>query len=291
MSEPVEHTAEPVGELPACCQNGGEAAAAPPGQDLATQLGLDLGSPYVQLVLLGAAMALAHCGGMCGPIVMSLRFGMEQERRRGRALHALLQLACYQGGRGIIYGLAGALVGTLAMLLADAGAGAEVGGYLKTVSNWLILAVAVGFIVAALLRIYPRRDAPVTGAGPLARLGARVTRRLQGRPLRRAGLMGLVMAFIPCGLPIWALGLAAVAANPIDGAALMLLFVVLTTPPLLPFAIAPGMLPRLSPRAGARLQTGALLFSGVWLSLIGLAANEVIPHAEVHVGGVMIRWW
>ncbi|MDA3962903.1 MAG: sulfite exporter TauE/SafE family protein, partial [Planctomycetota bacterium] len=214
-------------DLPPCCQVP-DAVALPPGQALAHDLGLDLGSPYVQLVMLGLVMTLAHCGGMCGPIVMSLRFGMEQERRRGRALQALAQLAVYQSGRIVIYGLAGMIVGGAAMLLADAGVGESLGSWLGWVSNWLILVVALGFVLAAVLRIYPRKDAPVKAAGPLARLGARVTRSLQGKPLRRAGLMGLVMAFIPCGLPIWALGLAAISASPLHGALLMALMVVMS---------------------------------------------------------------
>jgi len=44
-------------------------------------------------------------------------------------------------------------------------------------------------------------------------------------------------------------------------------------------------------RLGFRLQTAALLFSGIWLSLIGLAAVELIPHARTPVGGYTIKWW
>lgn len=248
-----------------------------------------VGPLYAQLLGLGLLMISVHCAGMCGPIVLSLRFGVQRDWQRGRAWLALGQLGSYQLGRAVVYAGLGAAVGGISALAGDLGG--RLGAGFHATSRWLILVVALGFIVAALLRLRPR--GPVTPAKPglLTRLGSRVARGLGEQPLRRAGIMGLIMAFIPCMIPIWTLGLAAVSASPLHGALLMLLLVAMTTPALLPFALAPGLLPKMGGRAGFRLQTAALLCSGIWLSLIGLAAVELIPHAHTPVGGYTIKWW
>lgn len=240
---------------------------------------------YAQLLGLGLIMISVHCAGMCGPIVLSLRFGIHREWRHGRAWLAAGQLASYQGGRAVVYAALGALVGGIGALAGGLGAGFHAAG------RWLIPLVAAGFIVLALLRLRPRGVGSAGRPGPLTRFGAHVARGLERQPLRRAALMGVVMAFIPCLIPIWVLGLAAASASPLHGAALMLLLVAMTTPALLPFALAPGLLPRVGGRLGYRLQTAALLCSGLWLSLIGLAANGIIPHAELALGAYTVKWW
>ena len=299
-----------MADLPACCLEHAEAAdvdvvlsttSAEIGHTHQHLLMADMGAPtgpvdagplYAQLLGLGLVMIMVHCAGMCGPIVLSLRFGVQQEWQKGRTWLSLGQLAAYQGGRALVYAGMGAVVGTLGAVASHQGWGDALGAGFAAISRWLILGVAAGFIVAGLWRLRPRHAAPVRSEpGRLTRLGAKVARGLGEKPLRRAGLMGVIMAFIPCMIPIWTLGLAAVSSSPLHGALLMLLLVAMTTPALLPFAVAPGFLPKMGGRAGFRLQTVALLFSGIWLSLIGLAANDIIPHAHTALGDYTVKWW
>ena len=62
--------------------------------------------------------------------------------------------------------------------------------------------------------------------------------RWRDQPYSRAFCLGILMAFLPCMLVFWCLGLAASASHPFDGALLMALLVVMTTPVLLLAAIA-----------------------------------------------------
>ena len=89
-------------------------------------------------------MILGHCAGMCGPLILSFRFGLHQANRQGRIAAAVGQVACYQSGRALMYGLAGALVG---------GVGGILGGqFSATIFGGMRLVapvVALGFIIAA----------------------------------------------------------------------------------------------------------------------------------------------
>ena len=66
---------------------------------------------YAQLLGLGVLLILGHCSGMCGPLILSFRFGLHQQHQRGRMLAAAGQVFSYQVGRIVIYGLAGAVTG------------------------------------------------------------------------------------------------------------------------------------------------------------------------------------
>jgi len=259
--------------------------------ELPASAGLTVGASawplYVQLVGLGLVMVLTHCAGMCGPLIMSFRFGVHQRWRERRWFGALAQLGAYQGGRILVYASLGAAAGGLAAL-----AGSGLSQVFTAGSKLLGLLVAGAFLVAAFWRLWPWRRAATAGQGAaypalLRRLG----RKLPERPMPRAVLLGMLLAFLPCMIPAWALGLAAASGHPLHGAALMALLVVLTTPALVPFALAPELLPRLSAPAAGRLQTAALLCSGVWLLVIALAANDLLPHAHAHIAGQRIVFW
>jgi len=235
-------------------------------------------------------MITFHCAGMCGPIMLSFRFGMHQHARAGRRRLALMQLLAYQSGRAVVYAGLGAAAGGLAWLLAGSDLGARIGLGFATGTRGLVLVVAAAFVVAGLRRLRPPRPVQRKPPGPVARLGRRAAAGLERRPVRGAALLGLVMAAVPCLIPAWTLGLAATTASPVHGALLMLLLVAMTTPALLPFALLPSCLPKAG-RWNRQLQTAALLFSGLWLGVVGLAANGVLPHAATDIGSVTIHWW
>lgn len=254
---------------------------------------------YAQVLGLGLLWTSFHCAGMCGPLLC----GMDVTGA-GRGLGpgpGALRLLLYQAGRGLTYawlgGLSGLLGAGLRRLLAPAGS---------------VMALALGALLFGLvlrrllpappLRIGPRPAPPLDLRGPtpalpglagLATALARAARRVVGdlsrtpRPLGTV-MLGAVMGFLPCMLPLWVLGLSALTGSVVHGAALMLLLVAMTTPVLLLVTL----LPRLAPVARARdrripaaitAAAPSLLMgvSGVWLLLVGCAGLGLIGHAHL----------
>ena len=102
---------------------------------------------------------------------------------------------------------------------------------------------------------------------------------------------GLLLAFLPCGLPIWALSLAAVTGSWWQGGLFMVLFTLITSIPLLAFVLTPALAPRAPARWRALLPAVMLLLSGIWLGLIAGAALDWIPHGKFQLFGVHWRLW
>lgn len=233
----------------------------------------------------GLVMITLHCSGMCGPLIASLRFGFVDgaaHSRLARGVDAVSQLLAYQCGRILVYALAGALAGL---------AGEGLARIVSPVASVTAALVAAGFLFAALreLGLFGATRPPAVPSSLLAtgtRLALRVAR---GRPQARAFLLGLALAFLPCMLSFWVLGLAASRGRMVDGALLMALLVVLTTPVLLVAALLPATACR--SRGWAWVQPATLLFSALWLGLITLAANGLVPHAHLDLGGYLVMFW
>lgn len=234
---------------------------------------------YAQLLGLGVLWISFHCAGMCGPLLI----GMDVPgAARGQApLRGALSVLTYQAGRALTYAWLGGLMGLL---------GAGFAHRFASAGALLALGLGLLMLVSALGRLLPAaRKAPLTQLGRPARqwTPARLLGGLLSRsdgPLREL-LLGAVMGLLPCMIAIWALGLAALTASPLHGAALMLLLVAMTTPVLLGVTLLPrlggGALLR---RLGARLPVLLLGISGVHLLLISGAALGLFPHAHLGVG-------
>jgi sulfite exporter TauE/SafE len=229
------------------------------------------GPLYVQLCVAGLTWVALHCAGMCGPIVGSLGFAADGWAR-GAA-----RLGLYQLGRAVPLAAAGAIAGWL---------GDELSGVLGAWMAWAVLGVAVGLIAAAVVQI---------GWLPWFRSGStlavRLVRPVAGwaarHPLGGAGLLGLVLSLLPCGVVYWALTLAAISSNPWDGAALMALLVAFTTIPLAVAAAVGGLAwGGLRRRWGRWVPPAALIFSAIWMGLHAAAMLGWIPHA--HIGRLML---
>lgn len=252
-------------------------------------MGTDAAYPqYLQLLGVGLLWVNLHCAGMCGPLVVGLDLGGSSAEPGGRRyLAAFFNLLLYQCGRCITYGVMGAL----------AGLGGQVFGELferiaRATSLVLALAlVAVG--AAGLLRVDIRGRLLAAGApgGALSRMVGRL-RALRG-PWQRL-LLGVVLGFLPCMIPLWVLGLAASTQSPLHGALLMVILVWMTSGVIFGFGLA---------TAGRRREGGLrqrllpllLLLSGVWMGLIGAGANGWIGHASLgftwHGKGYTIMFW
>lgn len=233
--------------------------------------------PFGQLLGVGLLWISFHCSGMCGPLLVGLDVGGVTQG--ASAARGVLSVLLYQLGRALTYAVLGGLAGLF-------GAG------LRSLFEPAGAVLALGLGVALLGASARRRRRP----SELVTLGARPRRTQAGRLLlaltTRLGLvggvrdplrvltLGMVMGFLPCMIPLWALGLSAVTGSLVAGAGVMLLLVAMTTPVLL----VATLLPRLAPRRLSRLPwlPRALMgLSGLWLALVGAAGLGVLPHAHV----------
>lgn len=227
--------------------------------------GLALAGP-----LLFGLLGSVHCVGMCGGIAGALALGAAQRNDRRNPLQALLVLGA---GRIASYGTAGLMAGAVGL-----GVTGLLGSYgpalLRIVGGALLLGVAMA--AGGISRI------------PLAfeRLGTAVWRRLVSLAGHgtgdafggmRALAVGVLWGWIPCGLVYAALGWAATAGDPAQGALRMIAFGLGTLPSTLVTGVAAARLGGLVRARGSR-RAAAVLFAlcGLWMVAAGAA---VVPWA------------
>ena len=204
---------------------------------------------YATLLTQGVAWVLGHCPGMCGPLVIGLGFS------------GVRSLLLYQAGKACTYALFGGIAGALGGIMVIG---------LRQWGPAVMLAVAAAMVVCGGWRLV--RPA---GFGPAAVprwLSATVRQWSAGR--RGPFVLGLVLAFIPCGVVVWALGLAVASADALHGALLLVCLVLLNTPVLVAAHLL-GRGPwlwRLRQRLGW-LPPVTLLLTGVWLAWLTLTVG------------------
>ncbi|WP_462329231.1 sulfite exporter TauE/SafE family protein [Thiohalocapsa halophila] len=195
-----------------------------------------------------------HCVGMCGGVVSMLTLGIDPARR-GRLTSVLpLQLG-YNLGRVAGYGLAGALAGGVGALLAQSG-----------VLYWGQRTLyGLAGVVMILLGLY--LGGWWRGLAVVERAGTGLWRRIEpiGRrllPIRsfpQALAVGLVWAWLPCGLVYSVLILALGTGSPVQGALLMLAFGLGTLPNLLGIGLLAGAAARYLEAVWLRRAAGLLV--------------------------------
>jgi uncharacterized protein len=211
-------------------------------------------SLLLSAVMMGL-MGAGHCATMCGPLTIAL-----VTRERSTLSRSRQPLAAHVG-RIITYAMLGAVVAAFS---------AAATNFLRNEvlqTAWLILPNLLLMFSALYLMGFHSTYAPIETAG------RSVWRQLDGVrswASARGGiggdlLRGAVWGMVPCGMIYSALGLAVLAARPLDGALVMVAFGASTLPALL----AIGML---SQNAVKRLQSvstrrwfgAALLLLVVW---------------------------
>lgn len=243
-----------------------------------------MASAYAQLLSVGLVWISVHCAGMCGPLLMGL--DVAGVARGSSPWRGGLRIVVYQLGRATTLATLGAFAGLaghgLTKVLQPAGA---------------VMALALGLVVLATLvwRLRPKPTQPtrvrtrLEGRAPKPSITQRVLGPLSlSSSLSSAWLLGVVMGFLPCMIVVWALGLAATTTSIIDGAAIMILLVAMTTPMLLGVTLLPRLVPG---RARAWLPRVLMAISATWLVMIGLAGLEVVPHAHVLFGDFTMMLW
>ncbi len=189
---------------------------------------------------------------MCGGLVSTLTLGLDPAVRRDPWRMLPLQLG-YNLGRVCGYGLAGAAAG---------GAGAVL---LQLDSLHIAQRALYGLagVVMILLGLY--LGGWWRALGRLERLGLGLWLRIQPLarrwlPVRRVGqafAVGLIWAWVPCGLVYSVLIAAVSTGSPAAGALTMLAFGAGTLPNLLGIGLLAGAAARLGERAWVRQAAGA----------------------------------
>lgn len=210
-------------------------------------------APLLTAFLVGL-LGGVHCLTMCGGLVGSLTLGLDPRRRRNPWQMLPLQLG-YNLGRVAGYALAGALAGGLGAILLQLDA-------LQIAQRALYALAGVVMILLGLaLGGWANRLAPIE------RLGLRLWRRLE--PLRRRWLpvrrvrealaIGLIWAWVPCGLVYSVLLMAVASGSPGDGALTMLAFGAGTLPNLLGIGLLAGAAARLAEHRRWRQVAGLIV--------------------------------
>lgn len=233
-------------------------------------------TPYlVQLFAVGILWVSFHCVGMCGPIVAGLNTAhVDGDERWPRIRQGTINILAYQAGRAVTYVILGALAGWI---------GGSVDGLVRGVGKVSALVTAVVLIGMAVSKLAPLGPTGADAAGGAvgSRLGGiarKLTRLLPGEGTARLALFGGVMGFLPCMLMFWVLGLAASTGNPMYGAGVMGGLIVMTTPVLVFAGTSPLVAKGAMREYGDTFSAVALLVSGIWLALVGVAANGWIEH-------------
>ena len=243
-------------------------------------------SPFTQLLSVGLLWITFHCVGMCGPIVIG--FVLAGAARGLSPLRGGRRVLVSQAGRATTLGTLGALAGLGGHALKRAfepGAAA------------FALAFGATLLVITVVRLVPRKPRPMRpqlrmGQTPSPTLASRASRWMRDLSIADSAystwLLGVLMGFLPCMIVVWALGLAATTASPIEGAFLMTVLVAMTTPMLLGATLLPRVLP-LAWRAS--LPQVLLAISGAWLVMVGLAGLELVPHVHLTAFEHQIMLW
>jgi len=223
-------------------------------------------------VFIASLLGSLHCAGMCGPFVAFATLhpkGVAPLPTRS----SRLQLA-YHGTRLLAYVLLGALAGAL-------GATLNLGGTWLGVGKVAGILAGVFLVVAGLSRLLA-----ISGLRLPARPGSRLIQRwvtagqyaaAKWTALRRASLIGLLTAVLPCG---WLYAFVAVAAGTghvVQGAAVLFVFWSGTVPILAGIGAGLG---QVFLRAGRPFQL-AIAFIVLGLGLQSIVGRYNMPATRV----------
>lgn len=177
------------------------------------------------MVLATSVLGSLHCVGMCGPIVSLYSGDLRLQSMRQAHLS-------YHGARLISYCLLGAAAGVL-------GASLDLGGRLvgieeaaALIAGTLIVAWGSAQLLDGLGWFSFPSESPSWG-GLYRYISRRLARFYSLSPSIRAGLLGFVSAFLPCGWLFGFITTAASTGHPVSGGLVMAAFWAGTVPGLL----------------------------------------------------------
>ena len=188
--------------------------------------------PLIGAVFFASLFGSLHCVGMCGPLALLASSGTGQAARRPTNVAAV---SAYHGSRIVAYALAGCVAGLLGAGVQQTGsllgmqrlAAQLAGGSMLVIGLLAIVRLAGGGSHAALLPIWLQR-----------RLASGHAWARRQPPVRRAAMIGLLTAILPCGWLYAFLIVAAGTAQPLGGAIVMAVFALGSVPALSAMALS-----------------------------------------------------
>lgn len=225
------------------------------------------------LIAAGLLMGLAstpHCALMCAAPCAAIARSAGGPRN-GRALLA------WHAGRAAAYIGAGAVAATAVGLIASWSAGSAFVRPLWTMLQAAVLMLGMVLLLSGRMPQWVNgasqslsRAVPVQGPRPAAR----------HRGTRRAALLGLGWVAMPCAVLYGALAVAALAAGPLEGAAVMAAFSLGSAPGLAGLPFVWSRLSRMPQTAALRI-AGAMLAAGslwaLWHGMEGASGAWCLP--------------
>ena len=225
---------------------------------------------YLAMLTMGLAGGL-HCAAMCGGFASAAAQAKWQPIRRVEARRTVPAIVWQHAGRLITYAALGALVGALTA------AGGLAPGWLPLQVVLFVAAnlLLVGFGLGLAGREVGTRHVEAFGFALYTRAQALLA-RVPLRSLARPFVLGLLWGLVPCGLVYAALAAAALAADPVEGALLLLAFGLGTLPNLL---AAHWVLRQAQRFAWPRLARYAMAALLIGFGIAGLARTAGIDDA------------
>jgi uncharacterized protein len=223
----------------------------------------DTASVGFGLAFVAGLLGSGHCVGMCGGLVTGCFMRLGAAGRRP-AIHA-----AYHGARLTVYAVVGLIAAGLGQVVLQTGRFGFAQGMLQ------VLAGAVVIVLG--LDVFGKLPFAISvGFAPLAWSRQLFVTALERAPVRGALLAGTANGLMPCSLTMAMAFKAAAAADPLQGAALMLAFGAGTLPSMLGVS---ALFATLSSTARARLvAAAAVLVIGMGIALIiqGLGYTRVM---------------
>lgn len=206
----------------------------------------------LSLLVAGLLGSLAHCSTMCGPMVIT------QMLDPSSSASPKLRLLGYHTGRISTYAALGAVAGVAGHLLfSDAG-----------LSHMAGIALFIAGAIFLFSALNPKAAKPCQcdeTRNSIKRLHAS-----QLPPFAKAYLRGVLLGFMPCGLVMAALLVAATMSSPFASAGGMVLFGLGTVPLLQAMGMGAYRLARNKTELTARLGKGAMTLNGLVLCGLGI---------------------
>ncbi len=179
--------------------------------------------PILIAALIAGLLGSAHCLGMCAGISGLFAVGASVASLRSQFLLAL----AYNLGRVISYAVLGSVAASIGRVVVDVIP--SLAGPVRLASSLLI--IIVGLQVASNWRALAIVEQ--MGASVWNRIAPGAMGLVPANTVLRAGGLGLIWGWLPCGLVYSALLLAATTAEPLPGALVMICFGVGTMPAMI----------------------------------------------------------
>jgi sulfite exporter TauE/SafE len=200
---------------------------------------------------------------MCGPLAAAACRGQRQKSAA---------IGSYLGARLSSYAALGGVSGA---------AGGALAGLSGDVSSFLLAGtVALGLLLTA-SRIWPREARPASGLVTLGR------RPVAKAPRWAPFVMGAITGFLPCGVLLSALMLAAGTGSALGGAASMVAFAIASSPALFAMGGVAAYLDRAAGVAGRRVVAAFLVVGAIVTVMRPFAMRDHGSCHDDHVIGAL----